>query len=67
MTRETPQRAVQLQVLVTTEELALIEDFRFRVRLPTRAAAVRELLRRGLTSKEERSRDACRAPVDADE
>jgi hypothetical protein len=55
MTRETPQRAVRLQVLVTKEELALIEDFRFRVRLPTKAAAVRELLRRGLTSKEETS------------
>jgi hypothetical protein len=58
MTREKPQRTVRLQVLVTTEELALIEDFRFRARLPTKAAAVRELLRRGLTSTEETSLDA---------
>jgi hypothetical protein len=38
-------------VLVTKDELALIEDFRFCVRLPTRAAAVRELLRRGLRKR----------------
>jgi hypothetical protein len=49
---EKAQRGVRLQVLMTKDELALIEDFRFRVRLPTMAAAVRELLRRGLTSSE---------------
>ena len=48
-------RTVRLHMLVTTEELALIENFRIRVRLPTTAAAVRELLRRGLASKEETS------------
>jgi hypothetical protein len=52
MSREKAQRSVRLQALMTKDELALIEDFRFRVRLPTMAAAVRELLRRGLTSSE---------------
>jgi hypothetical protein len=51
MAREKSRRTVRLQVLVTKDELALIEDFRFRVRLPTHSAAVRELLRRGLASK----------------
>jgi hypothetical protein len=55
MAREKSQRTVRLHLLVTNEELALIENFRFRVRLPTKAAAVRELLKRGLASKEETS------------
>jgi hypothetical protein len=53
------RRTVRLQVLVTKDELALLEDFRFRVRLPTMAAAVRELLRRGLTSSEVELKEVC--------
>jgi len=34
--------------MVDADELAVIDDFRFKSRMPSRAAAVRELLRRGL-------------------
>ena len=42
-------RAERLQVMLSPEELALVDDFRFKNRMPTRAAAVRELLKLGLT------------------
>jgi hypothetical protein len=35
--------------MLSPEELALVDDFRFKNRMPTRAAAVRELLKLGLT------------------
>lgn len=41
-------RQERLQVLLEHDELRAIDDFRFRYRLPSRAAAVRELLKRGL-------------------
>ena len=44
-------RAVRLQVMVSREELSAVDDFRFRHRMPTRAAAVRELLKRGLANR----------------
>jgi hypothetical protein len=43
-------RAERLQVMLSPEELAAVDDFRFRHRMPARAAAVRELLRLGLAS-----------------
>jgi len=43
-------RAERLQVMLSPEELWALDDFRFRHRMPTRAAAVRELLRAGLAS-----------------
>ncbi|WP_445220539.1 hypothetical protein ACKWRH_11060 [Bradyrhizobium sp. Pa8] len=43
-------RAERLQVMLSPEELAAIDDFRFKHRMPTRAAAVRELLKFGLAS-----------------
>ena len=46
------QRTERLQVFVSTEELGAIDDFRFENRMPTRAAAVRELLSRGLAAAE---------------
>ena len=42
-------RGERLQVMLSPDELAAIDDFRFRYRMPTRAAAVRELLKLGLT------------------
>ena len=42
-------RGERLQVMLSPEELAALDDFRFRHRMPTRAAAVRELLKLGLT------------------
>ena len=43
-------RAERLQVMLSPEELAAIDDFRFKHRMPTRAAAVRELLKFGLAA-----------------
>jgi hypothetical protein len=43
-------RGERLQVMLSPEELTAIDDFRFRHRMPTRAAAVRELLKLGLAS-----------------
>jgi hypothetical protein len=42
-------RGERLQVMLAPEELAAVDDFRFEHRMPTRAAAVRELLKLGLT------------------
>jgi hypothetical protein len=44
-------RAERLQVMLSPEELSAVDDFRFRHRMPTRAAAVRELLRLGLAGE----------------
>jgi hypothetical protein len=43
-------RVERLQVMLSPEELAAVDDFRFRHRMPTRAAAVRELLKLGLAA-----------------
>ncbi len=43
-------RGERLQIMLESEELKAIDDFRFDNRMPSRAAAVRELLRRGLGS-----------------
>jgi hypothetical protein len=42
-------RDERLQVMLSPDELAAVDDFRFKHRMPTRAAAVRELLKLGLT------------------
>ena len=42
-------RGERLQVMLSPEELGAVDDFRFKHRMPTRAAAVRELLKLGLT------------------
>jgi hypothetical protein len=42
------QRGERLQIMLDENELKALDDFRFSNRMPTRAAAVRELLRRGL-------------------
>ncbi|MCK1422742.1 hypothetical protein IVB14_22835 [Bradyrhizobium sp. 180] len=43
-------RAERLQVMLSPEELTAVDDFRFKHRMPTRAAAVRELLKFGLAA-----------------
>jgi len=43
-------RGERLQVMLTPEELIAVDDFRFKQRMPSRAAAVRELIRLGLCS-----------------
>ena len=44
-------RGERLQIMLTPEELTIIDNFRFQYRMPTRAAAVRELLKMGLAAK----------------
>jgi len=43
-------RGERLQIMLSPEELLVVDDFRFRNRMPTRAAAVRELLKLGLAA-----------------
>lgn len=43
-------RGERLQIMLSPEELEVIDNFRFQHRMPTRAAAVRELLKMGLAS-----------------
>jgi hypothetical protein len=44
-------RGERLQIMLDAEELSAIDDFRFAQRMPSRAAAVRELMRRGLRAE----------------
>lgn len=44
-------RGERLQIMLTEEELAALDDWRFSRRMPSRAAAVRELLKRGLSAE----------------
>ncbi len=44
-------RGERLQIMMTQEELRALDDWRFARRMPTRAAAVRELLKRGLAAE----------------
>lgn len=44
-------RPERLQIMLTPEELAALDDWRFARRMPSRAAAVRDLLRRGLEAE----------------
>jgi hypothetical protein len=37
--------------MLTDSELAALEDWRFKRRMPTRASAIRELLKRGMAAE----------------
>ena len=43
-------RGERLQIMLSPDELEAVDNFRFKNRMPSRAAAVRELFRLGLTS-----------------
>jgi hypothetical protein len=43
-------RGERLQIMLSPEELLAVDNFRFKQRMPSRAAAVRDLLRLGLAS-----------------
>jgi hypothetical protein len=43
-------RGERLQIMLTEGELSALDDWRFARRMPSRAAAVRELLRQGLAA-----------------
>jgi hypothetical protein len=55
-------RAERLQVILSSEEMAAIDEFRFRARMPSRTAAVRELLKRGLDAQKRPPPNAKRDP-----
>jgi hypothetical protein len=44
-------RGERLQIMLTRPELAALDDWRFQKRMPSRAAAIREILRRGLAAE----------------
>jgi hypothetical protein len=44
-------RDERLQIMLSPEELTAVDNFRFNIRMPSRAAAVRELLKRGLAAE----------------
>jgi hypothetical protein len=46
------EREERLQIMLTIDELRAVDDFRYKTRMPSRAAAVRELLNRGLRAIE---------------
>lgn len=44
-------REQRLQIMLTDAELRALDDWRFTKRMPSRAAAIRELLKRGLAAE----------------
>jgi hypothetical protein len=44
-------RGERLQIMLNDDELRALDDWRFKRRMPSRAAAVRELLKRGLAAE----------------
>ena len=44
-------RGERLQIMLTKEELEALDGWRFAKRMPSRAAAIRELLKRGLAAE----------------
>lgn len=57
-------RDERLQIMLTPDELSALDDWRFKHRMPSRAAAVRELLRRGLIAEGVRPAHAHRRSKD---
>jgi hypothetical protein len=45
------KRPERLQIMLTEEELKALDDWRFIRRMPSRASAIRELLKRGLAAE----------------
>jgi hypothetical protein len=44
-------RGERLQIMLMPEELKIIDTWRFAKRMPSRAAAIRELLKRGMVAE----------------
>ena len=44
-------RVERLQIMLSESELVALDDWRFARRMPSRAAAIRELLKRGLAGE----------------
>jgi len=43
-------RGERMQIMLTPAEVAALDDWRFAKRMPSRASAIRELLKRGLAA-----------------
>ena len=57
-------RETRLQIMLDEGELAAIDDWRFKQRMPSRAAAIRDLLRVGLQAKGDLNSDRSRRSAD---
>jgi hypothetical protein len=57
-------RETRLQIMLDDTELAAIDDWRFKHRMPSRAAAIRDLLRRGLQAQRGADTDRSRRSGD---
>jgi hypothetical protein len=44
-------RGERLQIMLTEAEMRLVDNWRFTKRMPSRASAIRELLKRGLVAE----------------
>jgi hypothetical protein len=44
-------RGERLQIMLTAAEVKALDDWRFAKRMPSRASAIRELLKRGLAAE----------------
>ena len=44
-------RGERLQIMLTHDELRIVDTWRFAKRMPSRAAAIRELLKRGIAAE----------------
>ena len=51
MATDAEKRVERLQVMLAPNELKALDDWRFARRMPSRASAVRELLKRGLAAE----------------
>ncbi|HZT90181.1 MAG TPA: hypothetical protein VFA12_19600 [Stellaceae bacterium] len=51
----------RLQIVLTAEELDTLDDWRFTHRMPSRAAAIRELIKRGLAHSDGEAPNARRS------
>ena len=65
-------RGERLQIMLTRKELEALDTWRFATRMPSRASAIRELLKRGLAAEgfikadgELKSRDFGVGPAEA--
>ncbi len=45
------KRSERLQIMLTGEELTAVDNWRFARHMPSRASAIRELLKRGLAAE----------------
>lgn len=52
MTDHSQKRSERIQLMLDEVELEAIDTWRFANRLPSRAAAIRELIKRGLLNRE---------------